>query len=86
MDDRRRKLNFRAWRRGFREMDLIMGSFADKYLDTMSEQELDEFERLLAVADWDVFGWLTGTKEIPADQYGPVLKRLKEFKYTAQPG
>ena len=40
MDDRRRKLKFRAWRRGFREMDLLMGSFADEYIADMSEDEM----------------------------------------------
>lgn len=86
MDDRRKKLSFRAWRRGFKEMDLLMGTFADKYLETMTEPELDEFERLLAVADWDVFAWITGSKETPEHQNGPILQRLKQFKYTAQPG
>ena len=49
--ERRRKLRFRAWRRGFREMDLIMGQFAQQKIDAMSETELDEFERLLAVEE-----------------------------------
>ena len=86
MDERRRKLTFRAWRRGFREMELIMGSFADKYMAELTEAELDEFERLLAVPDWDVFGWITGTKEIPPESDLPLLDKLKKFKYTAQPG
>ena len=55
METRRRKLTFRAWRRGFREMDLYMGSFADKFLPDFNEAQLDEFERLLAVPDWDVY-------------------------------
>ena len=47
LDERRRRILFRAWRRGMREMDLVMGQFADMNLPTMSEAELDEFERLL---------------------------------------
>ena len=83
MDERRRKLTFRAWRRGFKEMDLLMGTFADKYIEDMSDAELDAFEALLAVEDWDVFGWITGTKEVPAVNQGPILERLKQFKYAA---
>ena len=54
MEARRRKLKFRAWRRGFREMDLLMGSFADAHIGSFGESELDEFEGLggLCVADW----------------------------------
>ena len=51
LDERRRRILFRAWRRGVREMDLIMGRFADAHLPTMSEDELAEFERLLDVPD-----------------------------------
>ena len=47
LDERRRRILFRAWRRGMREMDLVMGQFADANLPTMSEAELDEFERLM---------------------------------------
>ncbi len=86
MDDRRKKLSFRAWRRGFRELDLLMGSFADKHLEGMTETEVDEFERLLDVADWEIYAWLTHTAEIPEDQKGPVLQQLCEFKFSAQAG
>src|ERR1700684_3968189 len=51
LDERRRRILFRAWRRGVREMDLVMGRFADVHLPTMSEAELAEFERLLGAPD-----------------------------------
>lgn len=86
MDDRRRKMLFRAWRRGFRELDLLMGSFADKYLADMSDSEVDEFERLLDVPDWDIYAWITGAQDIPENQKGPVLDQICQFKYSAQPG
>ena len=63
LDERRRKLTFRAWRRGFREMDLLMGSFADQHLVLMDEVGLDEFERLLSTPDWEVYAWLIGQKD-----------------------
>ncbi len=86
MEERRRKLRFRAWRRGFREMDLLMGSFADEHIDGLDEKGLDEFERLLAAPDWEVFAWLVGQKQAPANYEGPVLDRLIAFRYSAQSG
>ena len=84
--ERRRKLRFRAWRRGFRELDLLMGSFADLRLDGYCEAELDEFERLLGLPDWEVFAWLIGQKDVPDNHQGPVLDQLVAFRYEAQPG
>lgn len=86
MDARRRKLNFRAWRRGFREMDLLMGSFADQHLDSYDEAELDQFEALLNLPDWEVYAWLVGQADVPEDQSSPVLDQLIAFKYAAQAG
>jgi len=86
MDAHRRKLTFRAWRRGFREMDLLMGSFADKYMAGLDDDEVAEFERLLSVPDWDVYAWLIGQKPVPDNHKGPVLDRLIAFRYEAQPG
>ena len=83
MDTRRRKLKFRAWRRGFREMDLLMGSFADKYLDTYGQAELDQFEALLGLPDWEVFAWLIGQADVPDNHRSPVLDQLIAFKYAA---
>ncbi|MEL7285925.1 MAG: succinate dehydrogenase assembly factor 2, partial [Pseudomonadota bacterium] len=60
LDERRRKLKFRAWRRGFREMDLLMGSFADTHIADMTDADLSEFERLLSTPDWEVYAWLIG--------------------------
>ncbi len=86
MDARRKKIKFRAWRRGFREMDLLMGSFADAHLETMNEDDLSEFERLLATPDWDVFAWMVGQKPVPGNFESPLLRRLMEFRYEAHAG
>lgn len=83
---RRRKLIFRAWRRGFREMDLLMGSFADQHLKSYGPEELDEFEALLAIPDWEVYAWLIGQKPVPDTHCGPVLDQLIAFRYAAQGG
>ena len=84
MEERKRKLKFRAWRRGFREMDLIMGQFANEHIEGMSETELNEFERLLATPDWEVYAWIIGNKPVPPNYAGPVLDRLLGFRYDAR--
>jgi antitoxin CptB len=77
LDARRRRMLFRAWRRGLREMDLVMGGFADANLPTMSEAELDEFERLLDAPDPEVLAWITGDAPVPAAFDTPLLARLR---------
>ena len=79
LDVRRRKLLFRSWHRGMREMDLVMGRFADVEISRLTEAELDEYERLVEVPDGELLVWITGEQEIPADYDGAVLRRLRAF-------
>ena len=80
-DPRLRKLNFRAWRRGFREADLIVGGFADAELARMSGEELDAFERLLEVPDGDLYDWIVERAEPAPEHDGPVMHRLRAFRF-----
>lgn len=84
--DRKKRLTFRAWRRGFKEADLIMGRFADSELDDLSAAEIDEFERLLDAPDTEVYAWISGTQATPENYDGPVLRRLKAFRFDAAAG
>jgi antitoxin CptB len=77
LDARRRRALFRAWRRGIREMDLVMGNFADANLPAMSEPELDEFERLLDAPDPELLAWITGEAPVPAAFDTPLFARLR---------
>lgn len=79
MDDRRKKLLYRASYRGFKEADLLIGGFARAYLGEMSEIDLDEFEALLKLNDRDIYAWATGKTEPPADIIGPVFQKLRAF-------
>jgi antitoxin CptB len=79
-DARLKKLKLRAWRRGFREADLILGPFADKHVSTFSSEELDAFEILLEQPDQMLFGWIMGTEAAPAEFDGPMLNRIKVFR------
>ena len=79
LDLRRRKLLFRSWHRGMREMDLVMGKFADAEISRLSEAELDEYERLVELPDGELLDWITGEQEVPADYDGALLRRLRAF-------
>ena len=80
MDDRRKKLRFRAWRRGFREIDLILGGFADAHLATLDESDLQDFEALLDAPDQDVYAWIVGQASIPPDFDTPTFALIQAFR------
>ena len=79
LDDRRKRLLFRCWHRGTREMDLILGRFADHEIAALSDGELTELERLIDVPDPDLYAALTGDREPPAVA-GALFNRLKAFR------
>jgi len=70
------RVRFRAWRRGFREADLILGPFADRHAPAMSADELDRFEALLEQADHDIYAWILG-EAAPAEFDNDILARLR---------
>ena len=74
---RRRRLGFRAARRGFREADAIFGAFAAMHLDELNTAELDAFEALLDVPDQLVYDWLRDFAPVPTLHETPVFLRLK---------
>ena len=80
LDVRRRKLLFRAWHRGLREVDLILGRFADGNVAALTEAELTEFENLMNVPDGELLAWLTGEADVPAAHDGPLFRRLRAFQ------
>lgn len=84
MDTRRKQIRFRAWRRGFREIDLILGAFADAHVENLDEAGLEEFERLLQLPDQDVYAWIISQAPVPPEHDGPVLGLIKSFRYFAR--
>jgi antitoxin CptB len=80
-DARLKKLKFRAWRRGFREADLILGPFADKHVQDFSPAELDWFERLLEQPDQDLYAWIVGLAPTPSEFDGEIMSRIKAFRF-----
>jgi antitoxin CptB len=77
---RLQKLRFRAWRRGFREADLILGPFADSHVQHLAASELDAFERLLEVPDQDLYEWIVERSPTPAEYDTEVMRLIKKFR------
>jgi antitoxin CptB len=83
LDARRRRLLFRSWHRGIREMDLIMGRFADAWIERLGEAELDAYERLIEVPDPELYAWIAGQEPAPAEHDSELLARLRAFHFAA---
>ena len=79
LDERRRRMLFRAWHRGTKEMDLLLGRFADAEIAGLDDAELTALEAVMAEADWDLFAWITGAREIPAPSDTAMLRRIIAF-------
>ncbi len=73
---RLRRLRMRSWRRGTREMDLILGGYADEALDGLEPAGLDRFEALLAEDDHDLYRWIAGAVGAPAD-HAEIVERIR---------
>lgn len=74
---RLKRLRMRAWHRGIKEMDLILGGWADRFLEAASDADLDAFEVVLAEADHDLYQWVSGQAEAP-ETLRPMLQRIAE--------
>ncbi len=86
MDDVRiNRVRFRAWRRGFREADLILGPFADRHVRSMDDDTLTRFERLLDQQDHDLFAWITGSAPVPPAFDDDLMAALQAFRPSDTP-
>ena len=73
---RLRKLEYRSRYRGIREMDIVFGRFAEHVLDGLSDNELDDYERILELPDDKLFSWATGREQVPEELRSPLLDSL----------
>ena len=82
---RRRRLRYRAWHRGTKDMDLVRGPFADAHLEGFGTPELDRLEALMDEEDTDLLKWVMGQEPIPSGSDAPLLKIIIDFRLkTAQ--
>ena len=77
---RRKKLQFRSWHRGTRELDLILGPFADAAIESLDAAELDDYERLLDLQDSDLMDWVMGVNPLPPGFESPLYQRILAFR------
>ncbi len=80
LDDRRKRLLFRCWHRGTREMDLILGRFADAEIAHLSDDELGQLERLIEVPDPDLYAALAGSVPLAPQYMSRLFDRIKSFR------
>ena len=80
LDDRRKRLLFRCWHRGTREMDLILGRFADATIGDLSDIELEQLERLIEVPDPDLYAALSSEALLASEYRTPLFDRVKSFR------
>jgi antitoxin CptB len=79
LDPRRRKVLFRCWHRGMREVDLLLGQFADARIDSLSDEELDQLENFMEAQDADIFSWFAGSKPVDPAYDAPIFLTIKAF-------
>jgi antitoxin CptB len=79
-ETRLKRLKYRAWHRGFREADLILGPFADKHGPGLTPEQLDEFERLLDQPDHDIYVWIVERVPTPPEFDTVIMNLIKVFR------
>ena len=82
LDDRRKRLLFRCWHRGTREMDLILGRFADAEIAGLTNDELGLLEQLIEVPEPDLYAALTGNVPLAPEYASALFDRIKAFRPT----
>jgi antitoxin CptB len=81
-DIRLKRLGFRAWHRGVKEADLLIGGFFDKHAAGWNDDEIALFEELLEEQDVDIMAWAMGTDVVPERYAGTVMDALKLLNYV----
>ena len=84
-EDRLKRLQFRAWHRGTREADYMIGCYFDSFHREWGEAELVWFETLIEEEDVDILGWALGTLSVPEEYAGPMMERMKVLDYVEIP-
>ena len=80
---RRKRLKYRSWHRGTKELDLVIGGFAERHLDGMSEAEIDMFEAIINENEFDIYNWLARQADVPSRHRNPIMELLLAFKLSA---
>ncbi|HEX8125842.1 MAG TPA: succinate dehydrogenase assembly factor 2 [Allosphingosinicella sp.] len=84
-EDRLKRLGFRAWHRGVREADYMIGGFFDAHAESLDEDQIAWFEALLEEQDADIMAWAIGTAQPPERYRGAMMRRLQQLDYIKHP-
>lgn len=84
-EDRLRRLKFRAWHRGTREADYMIGCFFDVHHSAWGDAEITWYETLLDEEDVDILGWALGTLAVPDEYAGPWMDAFRKLDYVEIP-
>ena len=77
---RRKRLRFRSWHRGTRELDLMLGRFADRHIDGLTPEQLDRYEALIECPDPDIYRWISGGETLPPEHDNDVVEMIRALK------
>jgi antitoxin CptB len=80
LETRRKRLLYRSVYRGNKENDILLGQFARAHIEEFGSAELDQYERLLAAGDNEIYDWVSGKGEVPPEADTPVLRKLMAFR------
>jgi len=83
-EKRLERLRFRSWHRGTREMDLLLGSFADAYLHAFTPEQVDKYEALLEHNDPDLYNWIIGREAVPVEHNNDVVQKLCAHRFAGK--
>lgn len=85
IEGRKQRARFRAWHRGTREADYMIGGFFDRYQQSWGEEELTWFETLLEEDDVDVMAWALKTQPVPDRLQGKQIEIMQKLDYVDIP-
>ncbi len=81
LDDRRRRLLFRAWHRGIKELDLIFGNFVEAHVNEFTAEDCHWFESLFEERDQEILEWITKDANVPEKFHGTMMRRLQKLDF-----
>lgn len=79
LDPRRRRILYRCWHRGIREMDLVLGQFAEEQIADLADEQLDALEVIMAEDDHDLLKWVTGAEAVPERHQTDLFRRIASY-------
>lgn len=81
LENRRRRLLFRAWHRGIKELDLIFGNFVEANLEAFGHEDCAWFESLFEEQDHEILAWVTKGEDVPEKFQGDMMSRLQKLDF-----